>query len=112
MGVRMSWLMAVMSSLLASQARFSLPMRSMIASRMPSISAARPAISSRPSTVMSALRSPAPTAAVSCERRMMRRVSRLVYQKSTATSTTVAITPAMPRFSMSSRARELSVMAM
>ena len=106
----MSWLIAVISSLLASQARFSFPMRSIIASRMPSMSEASVATSSTPSTVIGPSRSPAPTVAASCDRRMIRQVSRLVYQKSTLTSTRIPTTRPMIRLSVSSLSRELSVM--
>ena len=76
MGVRMSWEMAVMSSLLASQARRSLPMRWMTAWRIWSMSAARAAISSPPETVMGPSRSPppmAPASRLSCTIRLVTR---------------------------------------
>ena len=67
-----------MSSELASQARFSLPMRSITERRMVSMSCASAAISSSPFAVMGFSRSPALTSAASRESATMRRVSRPV----------------------------------
>ena len=73
--MRMSWDMAVISSLLASQARFSLPSRSMTERRIVSISLASAAISSLPSAVIGVSISPAETCAALRESARMRLVS-------------------------------------